>query len=250
MKWVVGNWKSNGSRAANAALLEAVRGMVGENVRVGVCVPFPYLAQAQTMLAGSGVLWGAQNVSPFGAGAYTGEVHAEMLTEFGCQLAIVGHSERRQYFGETDAVIAQKIERLQAVGIMPIWCIGETLAEREAGAWQAVLREQVTTVLRQIGAKAAEQLLIAYEPVWAIGTGRNATPQDVAAAHAWIRTCLTEVGAPAETPILYGGSVKGGNAAQLFSVPGCDGGLIGGASLVVDEFSAIVVAAKKQGENV
>jgi len=244
MKWVVGNWKSNGSLTANAMLLDAVRALGKEGVQVGVCVPFPYLAQAQERLAGTQVLWGAQNVSPFAAGAYTGEVHAAMLADFGCRLAIVGHSERRQYFGEDDALIAQKIERLHEVGITPIWCVGETLAQREAGAWQTVLRDQVTAVVSRIGAMAVAKLLIAYEPVWAIGTGRNATAEDVAAAHRWIRACLEELGASPDVPILYGGSVKGSNAAQLFAVPGCDGGLIGGASLVADDFAAIVAAAR------
>ncbi len=244
MKWVVGNWKSNGSLAANAALLDAVRLLSGETVRVGVCVPYPYLAQAQERLTGSHVLWGAQNVSPYGAGAYTGEVHAAMLADFGCRLAIVGHSERRQYFGEDDALIAQKIERLHEVGITPIWCVGETLDQREAGAWQTVLRDQLTAVVSRIGPETVTKLMIAYEPVWAIGTGRNATPEDVAAAHGWIRTCLEEAGASPDLPILYGGSVKGSNAAQLFAVPGCDGGLIGGASLIADDFAAIVAAAR------
>jgi triosephosphate isomerase len=246
MKWVVGNWKSNGALAQNDALLQSLLKLPQEKVRVGVCVPFPYLAQAQAQLQGSQVLWGAQNVSPFAAGAYTGEVHAEMLKEFGCRLAIVGHSERRQYFGETNAMIAEKIARLNAAGITPIWCIGETLAERERGAWQAVLRQQIVEVVDRIGASAVSGLLIAYEPVWAIGTGRNATAADVAAAHAWVREVLASFDAPSDVPILYGGSVKGSNAAELFAVEGCDGGLIGGASLVAEEFAAIVAAANKE----
>lgn len=246
MKWVVGNWKSNGAWAQNETLFNALKALVFAKTRVGVCVPFPYLAQAQSVLHESKVLWGAQNVSPFGAGAYTGEVHAEMLCDFGCRLTIVGHSERRQYFGESNAMIAEKIQRLNAVGITPIWCVGETLEERERGAWQTVLRQQIVEVIEIVGAAAVEKVLIAYEPVWAIGTGRNATPDDVAAAHGWLRSVLSEVGARPDLPILYGGSVKGGNAAELFAVEGCDGGLIGGASLDAAEFAAIVAAAEKE----
>ena len=246
MKWVIGNWKSNGAWSQNEALLVALKALAFEKTQVGVCVPFPYLAQARSVLHESKVLWGAQNVSPFGPGAYTGEVHAEMLCDFGCRLTIVGHSERRQYFGETNALIAEKIQRLNAVAITPIWCVGETLEERERGAWQDVLRQQIVEVVEIVGAAAVENVLIAYEPVWAIGTGRNATPEDVAAAHGWLRTVLSEVGAHSDLPILYGGSVKGGNAAELFTVEGCDGGLIGGASLSATEFAAIVAAAEKE----
>ncbi|WP_217126180.1 triose-phosphate isomerase [Hydrogenophilus thiooxidans] len=246
MKWVIGNWKSNGTWAQNEALLVALKALVFEKTQVGVCVPYPYLAQAQRMLQAHKLLWGAQNVSPFGPGAYTGEVHAEMLRDFGCRLTIVGHSERRQYFGETNAQIAEKIQRLNAVEITPIWCVGETLEERERGAWQEVLRRQIVEVVEIVGAPAVENVLIAYEPVWAIGTGRNATPEDVAAAHGWLRKVLSEVGARADLPILYGGSVKGSNAAELFAVEGCDGGLIGGASLSAPEFAAIVAAAEKE----
>lgn len=246
MKWVIGNWKSNGAFAQNEALLNALKALAFEKTQVGVCVPFPYLAQARSVLHESKVLWGAQNVSPFGPGAYTGEVHAEMLCDFGCRVTIVGHSERRQYFGETNALIAEKIQRLNAVGITPIWCVGETLEERERGAWQEILRRQIVEVVEIVGAPAVENVLIAYEPVWAIGTGRNARPEDVAEAHAWLRRMLTEAGARPDLPILYGGSVKGGNAAELFAVEGCDGGLIGGASLSATEFAAIVAAAEKE----
>ena len=241
MKWVVGNWKSNGALAQNNALLQSLLKLPQEKVRVGVCVPFPYLAQAQAQLQGSQVLWGAQNVSPFAAGAYTGEVHAEMLKEFGCRLAIVGHSERRQYFGETNAMIADKIARLNAAGITPIWCIGETLAERERGEWQAVLRQQIVEVVDRIGAPVVSELLIAYEPVWAIGTGKTATSEQAQEMHAYIRSVLTaKFGKQAEeVAILYGGSAKPGNAPELFSQPDVDGGLIGGASLVADDFIAI-----------
>ncbi|MCX7945529.1 MAG: triose-phosphate isomerase [Hydrogenophilus sp.] len=243
MKYVIGNWKSNGRWEENARLLTRVRELPRPGVEVGVCVPFPYLAQAREALVGSAARFGAQNVSPFGAGAYTGEVHAEMLREFGCHYAIVGHSERRQYFGESDAVIADKIGRLVAVGITPIWCIGETLAERQAGKWQEVLARQVREVVERAGVDSVGHCLLAYEPVWAIGTGINAEPEDVEAAHAWVRSLLREVGVREHVPILYGGSVKSGNAHALFSVPGCDGGLIGGASLSADEFAAIAAAA-------
>ncbi len=243
MKYVIGNWKSNGSLKNNATLLEAVRGLSRVGVAVGVCVPYPYLAQAQALLAGSEVGWGAQNLSPFGAGAYTGEVTAEMIAEFGARYVIVGHSERRQYFAETDAMIADKIANALKAGLTPIWCIGETLTEREIGRWQEVLAQQLTAVLERLGPSFVSRAIIAYEPVWAIGTGRNATAQDIEAAHAWIREVLSRAGAACDVPVLYGGSVKAANAREIFATPGCDGGLIGGASLLAEEFAAIVAAA-------
>ena len=228
---VAGNWKMHGSRASIAALLDA---LVSENPRAGcaVCPPFPYLQQVAERLRGSAIAWGAQNVSEHAQGAYTGEVSAAMLAEFGCRYVIVGHSERRQLFGESDAQAAAKFAAVRAAGMTPILCVGETLAERDAGQTEAV-------VARQLKAVAFEKAVLAYEPVWAIGTGRNATPEQAQAVHAFLRKKV-----PSETPILYGGSVKPQNAAAIFAMPDVDGGLIGGASLVAKDFLDIVKAAK------
>jgi triosephosphate isomerase len=226
---VAGNWKMHGSRASIAALLDA---LVKENrPDSAVCVPFPYLAQVAERLRGSAIAWGAQNVSEHAQGAYTGEVSAAMLKEFGCRYAIVGHSERRQLYGETDAQVAAKFAAARSAGITPILCVGETLQEREAGSTEEV-------VGRQLAAVTFEGGVLAYEPVWAIGTGRNATPEQVQAVHAFLRK---RVGP--DTPILYGGSVKPQNAAAIFAMPDVDGGLIGGASLVASDFLEIVKAA-------
>jgi triosephosphate isomerase len=196
-------------------------------------VPFPYLAQAAERLRGTRIAWGAQNVSEHAQGAYTGEVSAAMLAEFGCRYVIVGHSERRQLYGETDAQVAAKFTAVRSAGMTPILCVGETLAEREAGNTEAVVARQLSPV------RFADAVL-AYEPVWAIGTGRNATPEQAQAVHAFLRQRV-----PAETPILYGGSVKPQNAAEIFAMPDVDGGLVGGASLVAKDFLDIVKAAAK-----
>jgi triosephosphate isomerase len=225
---VAGNWKMHGSRASIAALLDALVKEAPPNC--AVCVPFPYLAQVAERLRGSAVAWGAQNVSEHAQGAYTGEVSAAMLKEFGCRYAIVGHSERRQLYCETDAQVAAKFAAARSAGITPILCVGETLQEREAGSTEDV-------VGRQLAAVKFEGGVLAYEPVWAIGTGRNATPQQVQAVHAFLRK---RVGS--DTPILYGGSVKPQNAAAIFAMPDVDGGLIGGASLVAEDFLEIVNA--------
>jgi len=228
---VAGNWKMHGSRASIAALLDA---LVKESPpSCAVCVPFPYLAQVAERLRGSAIAWGAQNVSEHAQGAYTGEVSAAMLKEFGCRYALAGHSERRQLYGETDAQVAAKFAAARAAGITPILCVGETLQEREAGSTEEV-------VGRQLGAVKFEGGVLAYEPVWAIGTGRNATPEQVQAVHAFLRK---RVGP--DTPILYGGSVKPQNAPAIFAMPDVDGGLIGGASLVAKDFLDIVKAAAK-----
>lgn len=229
---VAGNWKMHGSRASIAALLDA---LVEGNPpsACAVCVPFPYLAQAAERLRGTRIAWGAQNVSEHAQGAYTGEVSAAMLAEFGCRYVIVGHSERRSLYGETDAQAAAKFAAVRSAGMTPILCVGETLAQREAGQTEAV-------VARQLSAVEFEDAVLAYEPVWAIGTGRNASPEQAQAVHAFLRKRV-----PAETPILYGGSVKPQNAAQIFSMPDVDGGLIGGASLVAKDFLDIVKAAAK-----
>ncbi|HEU4352281.1 MAG TPA: triose-phosphate isomerase [Burkholderiales bacterium] len=232
VRLVAGNWKMHGSRAFVAALLDAL--IEGNPTSAcAVCVPFPYLAQAAERLRGTRIAWGAQNVSEHAQGAYTGEVSGAMLAEFGCRYVIVGHSERRQLYCETDAQVAAKFAAVRSAGMTPILCVGETLAEREAGNTEAV-------VARQLSAVRFADAVLAYEPVWAIGTGRNATPQQAQAVHAFLRRRV-----PAETPILYGGSVKPQNAAEIFAMPDVDGGLIGGASLVAKDFLDIVKAAAK-----
>jgi len=235
---VAGNWKMNGSRAANQVLLDAVVAGV-RSVECVVCVPFPYLAQAAERLRGTQVAWGAQNLSEHASGAHTGEVSAAMLAEFGCRYVLVGHSERRQLYGETDAQAAAKFAAAQGAGLKPIFCVGETLAERDAGRTEAVLARQLDAVL---GKRALGDAVLAYEPVWAIGTGRTATPEQAQAVHAFLRQ---RVGAAVR--ILYGGSVKAQNAAAIFAMPDVDGGLIGGASLVAQDFLAICAAAQRKG---
>ncbi len=239
---VVGNWKMNGGIAANAALLAALKsGWQSEAARqLAVCVPYPYLPQTAAALAGSAIAWGAQDVSEHAAGAYTGEVSAAMLLEFGCRYAIVGHSERRQHFGDTNDVVAAKAEAAFAAGLIPIACVGETLAERESGVTDAVVLRQLDAIVARIGGNAAK-MVVAYEPVWAIGTGRTASPEEAQAVHAILRKRLADAHA-AEAPLLYGGSVKADNAAALFAMADIDGGLIGGASLKAAEFLAIARA--------
>ena len=228
---VAGNWKMHGSRASNRALLEEVLKGLVKGVECAVCVPFPYLEQAAAQLKGSALALGAQTVSEHAQGAYTGEVSAAMLKEMGCRYVIVGHSERREHFGERVEQAAAKYKAVRGSGMTPILCVGETLEERDAGSTEAV-------VARQLDAVKFEGGVLAYEPVWAIGTGRNATPEQAQAVHAFLRKRV-----PAETPILYGGSVKPQNAAAIFAMPDVDGGLIGGASLVAKDFLSIVKAA-------
>jgi triosephosphate isomerase len=230
---VAGNWKMHGNRASNGALLDAVVSGIGglQGVECAVCVPFPYLDEVAGRLKGTALAWGAQNLSEHAQGAYTGEVSAPMLAEFGCRYVLVGHSERRQIFGETDGVVAKKFAAAASKGITPVLCVGETLDEREAGRTEEV-------VGRQLGAVKFENAVLAYEPVWAIGTGRTATPEQAQAVHAFLRARV-----PSGTRILYGGSVKKDNAASLFAMPDVDGGLIGGASLVAEDFLAIAKAA-------
>lgn len=243
---VAGNWKMHGSRAANRALLEAIVAGAGTTAPCAVCVPYPYLAQVAELLGGTPVAWGAQDVSAHAAGAYTGEVAAAMLAEFGCRYVLVGHSERRQLHGESDAAVAAKFAAAQAGGMTPVLCVGETLAERDAGGTETVVARQLGAVLAAVGATAFGNAVVAYEPVWAIGTGRNATPEQAQAVHAFVRARLaTEDGAVAgRLRILYGGSVKPANAAAIFAMPDVDGGLIGGASLVAQDFLAIARAAR------
>jgi triosephosphate isomerase len=234
---VAGNWKIQGSRAANAALLEALLAGLPP-VECVVCVPYPYLAQVAERLQGTPLAWGAQNLSEHAAGAHTGEVSAAMLVEFGCRYVLVGHSERRQLHGETDAQAAAKFAAAKAAGLRPIFCVGETLAERDAGRTEEVVARQVDAALAQGDFGDA---VLAYEPVWAIGTGRTATPAQAQAVHGFLRG---RVGAAAR--ILYGGSVKPDNAAAIFAGPDVDGGLIGGASLVAKDFLAIAQMAQRK----
>ena len=237
---VAGNWKMNGSRTANHALLEAVRaGIAGAaGVDCAVCVPFPYLHDVSEQLRGSSIAWGAQTLSEHAKGAFTGEVSAAMLVEFGCRYVLVGHSERRQLFGETDAQVAAKFAAALDAKLVPILCVGETLEEREQGRTEKVLARQLDEVLTTTGIEAFSGAVVAYEPVWAIGTGRTATPQQAQEAHAFIRRRIFR-----GTRILYGGSMKADNAASIFAMPDVDGGLIGGASLVAQDFLAICRAA-------
>ena len=243
----VGNWKMHGNLPDNLALLDKVAAAAGGLSRAvaAVCVPFPYLAQTQSALAGSKAAWGAQNVSQHPKGAFTGEVSAGMLREFGCRYVLVGHSERRQIFGEDDATVALKAAAVLAAGMTPIVCVGETLAERDRGVTEEVVGRQLGMVADRIAVSGLKASILAYEPVWAIGTGKTATPQQAQAVHAYLREFLAgrDRVVAASMPILYGGSVKAANAAELFGMQDVDGGLIGGAALVAEEFIAICHAA-------
>ena len=246
--FVAANWKMHGSLAANEALLRAVLTQLAltRQVDVVVCPPFPYLAATGAVLATLGsVGLGAQTVSEHEKGAFTGEVAPAMLRDLGCRYVIVGHSERRTLFAESSALVATKFQAAQAVGLTPIFCVGETLAEREAGSTNAVIAAQLDAVLTRTGIGSMEACVIAYEPVWAIGTGKTATVEEAQAVHAFIRATLKAQDARIgdEVRIVYGGSVKASNAAALFAAPDIDGGLIGGASLIADEFAAICNAA-------
>ena len=245
-KLVVGNWKLHGSLEANRKLLEALvkQGAGKGSAGCAVCVPAPYFAQVQELLRGSAIAWGAQDVSLHDKGAYTGEVSGAMVAEFGCRYAIVGHSERRTLFGDTDAAVAAKYAAARRAGLTPVFCVGETLEERERGATQEVLARQLDALLAG-GLAAVGEGVIAYEPVWAIGTGRTATSAQAQEAHAFLRERIArqDKAVAASVPMLYGGSVKAGNAKELFAQPDVDGGLVGGASLVAEEFAAIWQAA-------
>ncbi|MBW7903695.1 MAG: triose-phosphate isomerase [Rhodocyclaceae bacterium] len=248
-KLVVGNWKMHGCGADNRRLLQAlVAGLptVGD-ASVAVCVPFPYLAQAQSLLAATPLAWGAQNLSEHAQGAYTGEVSAAMLADFGCRYAIVGHSERRALYGEADAQVAAKFAAAKAAGITPILCVGETLAQRESDETVAVVSAQLDAVLDAVGVAAFADAVVAYEPVWAIGTGRTATPAQAQAVHAAIRARVAgrDADVARGLQILYGGSVKAQSAGEIFAQADIDGGLVGGASLVAEEFLAICQAANR-----
>jgi len=243
---IVGNWKMNGQSAVNADLLGALLRPSPDRDRVdmAVCVPSPYLAQAQQICQGSDLAWGAQDVSAHDPGAYTGEVSAVMLQDFKARYVLVGHSERRQYHGETSSVVAAKAQRVLAKGITPIVCVGETLQEREAGHTEDVVKRQLAAVIQQVG-HCVSELVVAYEPVWAIGTGRTASPEQAQAVHALLRAQLNAATANAQSiHLLYGGSMNASNAASLLAQSDIDGGLVGGASLKPDDFLAIVAAAQ------
>ncbi len=244
---VAGNWKMNGGMAANETLVSGIVAGVpeGSGFRLLVCPPFPYLASIAGLVSGSKVALGAQNVSEHESGAFTGETAPSMLTDVGCHYVIVGHSERRAIYGETSEQVAAKFQAAQAAGIIPILCVGESLEEREAGATEAVIDEQLNAVLRVAGADSFAAAVIAYEPVWAIGTGMTATPEQAQDVHKHIRARLAEHGADLaeRVQILYGGSMKGENAPGLLCMPDIDGGLIGGASLKASDFLAIAEAA-------
>ena len=249
-KLVVGNWKMNGGFADNAALLAALLAAdPGEGV--AVAPPALYLTSVAARLAGSSVSLAAQNLAAEGAkGAFTGEISAPMLAEAGVRFVIVGHSERRQYYGETDAMAAAKCRQALTAGLTPILCVGETLPEREAGQAEAVVGRQLAAVITACGVAALARMVVAYEPVWAIGTGRTATPEDANAIHAFLRArvAVDDPAVAASLCILYGGSVKADNAASLFAMPDIDGGLVGGASLIAKDFLAICRAAGLVGQ--
>ncbi|MBS0501274.1 MAG: triose-phosphate isomerase [Ottowia sp.] len=245
-KLIAGNWKMNGSLAANQALVQALRAGVGTpDCDVVVCPPAAYLAQVQQLLAGcDAVALGAQDVSEQAGGAYTGNVSAAMLAEFGVRYAIVGHSERRQYQGESDLLVARKAQQALATGITPIVCVGETLAEREQGLTEFIVQRQLSAVMAVNAARLAE-IVVAYEPVWAIGTGQTATPGQAQQVHAVLRAQLAAADAAAarQVRLLYGGSMNAANAQALLAQPDIDGGLIGGAALKAPDFLTIVGAA-------
>ena len=244
---VAGNWKMHGSRSENARLVEELLAQCPASPAAScvLCPPFVYLQEVARALRGSVFSIGGQDVCADAHGAFTGEISAAMLKDVGCEYVIVGHSERRMLYRESDQLVARKFATARAVGLIPILCVGEQLADREAGRTQEIVARQLEVVLELCGAGALEHAVVAYEPVWAIGTGRNAAPEQAQEVHAFIRARITARDAriAAATRILYGGSVKAGNAAELFAMPDVDGGLIGGASLKADEFLTILAAA-------
>ena len=243
-KLIAGNWKMNGSLAANEALLKALLAGVGQPAcQVAVCVPAVYLAQCQALLAGGVIELGAQDVSAHEPGAYTGEIAPAMLKEFGARYVIVGHSERRQYHGETDELVAAKAQRALSAGITPIVCVGETLAQREAGHTEEVVKRQLAAVIHANG-HCISEVVVAYEPVWAIGTGLSATAEQAQQVHAVLRAQLKAASPNADRiKLLYGGSMNAANAKSLLAQADIDGGLIGGAALKAPDFLTIIAAA-------
>ena len=249
-KLIAGNWKMNGGLAANEALVHGVQqglaqALAGKHAQVAVCVPAAYLSQVQQLVKGSGVDLGSQDVSAHEQGAYTGEISAAMLKDFAVRYAIVGHSERRQYHGETDEQVAYKAQRALSAGITPIVCVGETLAEREAGKTEEVVKRQLAAVIH-VNGHCISEIVVAYEPVWAIGTGKTATPEQAQAVHAVLRAQLKAATSHSDrVHILYGGSMNAANAAELLAQPDIDGGLIGGAALKAADFLTIIAAAAR-----
>jgi triosephosphate isomerase len=243
---VAGNWKMNGSRESVKALIEALKAGSGEvkSTQIVVCAPYVFLADVNAMLAGSGIALGAQNLSTEAAGAFTGEISADMLKDFGCSYVIVGHSERRALYGEDDALVAKKFAVARAAGLTPILCVGETLEEREKGITEQVVARQLDAVIELEGVDALTDGVIAYEPVWAIGTGKTASPEQAQEVHAFIRSRIAGNSAAVaeKVQIQYGGSMNAGNCAELLAKPDIDGGLIGGASLKADDFLTICKA--------
>ncbi len=244
-KLIAGNWKMNGSLAANESLLRDItQGASAPDCDIAVCTPAAYFAQVQALLAGTSVSLGAQDVSQHAQGAFTGEISAAMLKEFGVRYAIVGHSERRQYHHESDALVAEKARAALGAGITPIVCVGETLAEREAGQTEEVVKRQLAAVIH-VNGHCISEIVVAYEPVWAIGTGKTATPEQAQQVHAVLRGQLRAATTHVDrVRILYGGSMNAANAAQLLAQPDIDGGLIGGASLKAPDFLSIIAAAR------
>ncbi len=248
--FVAGNWKMHGSLSLAAELAGKIVAGAPAGIDLAICPPFVYLPVVQTLVQDSAVSLGAQNVSSWAdSGAYTGEISARMLTDLACRFVIVGHSERRGLCGESDELVAEKVERAQAAGLLPIICVGETLAQREDGETEQVVLEQLTAVIERCGVAALAKAVVAYEPVWAIGTGRTATPEQAQQVHDFLRSAVREKDAKIASSlrILYGGSVKPDNAAELFAQPDIDGGLIGGAALDADAFLAICNAAQRAG---
>jgi triosephosphate isomerase len=244
-KLIAGNWKMNGTAASNAVLLQALLDQSsGWNCLVAVCVPALYMAQVQGIVDGTQIALGSQDVSAHESGAYTGEISAAMLKDFGARYAIVGHSERRQYHGESDATVAAKATRALAAGITPIVCVGETLSERDSGRTEEVVKRQLAAVIHANG-HCISEIVVAYEPVWAIGTGKTATPEMAQQVHAVLRAQLHAASEKADrVHILYGGSMNAANAQQLLEQPDIDGGLVGGAALKAADFLSIIAAAR------
>jgi len=244
---IAGNWKMNGSRASIKELLDGLKAGIGSvsKADVSVCAPYIYLPDVATQLAGTPISWGAQNVSTEAKGAFTGEIAASMIADFNCKYIIVGHSERRTYYRETDEIVAKKFGVVEAAGMTPIFCIGETLEEREKGITEQVVERQVKAVIDMHGAAMLGKGVIAYEPVWAIGTGKTATPEQAQDVHAFIRGVIAKADASVAEKIIiqYGGSMNAANAKELLAQPDIDGGLIGGASLKAEDFLTICTSA-------
>ncbi|MDH4276390.1 MAG: triose-phosphate isomerase [Gammaproteobacteria bacterium] len=244
---IAGNWKMNGTRASVKSLLDGLMSGIGgvKNAEVAVCAPYVFIPEVAQQLAGSAIVWGAQDVAKEESGAFTGEVSAGMLKEFGCRYTLVGHSERRSLYGDSDDVVAHKFAAAQKVGLVPVLCVGELLAEREQGRTNAVVEQQLAAVVKHAGIGAIARSVIAYEPVWAIGTGKTASPAQAQEVHAYIRGWLAahDPETALAVRVLYGGSMNAANAAELLSQTDIDGGLIGGASLKADDFLKICRAA-------